>query len=274
MLRQRVITAVVLVPLVLGVTLFAPQWLFDAVVGVALVLLALEFAALCGLAFAGRALFAAAVVAVFAMAAVPWTHADETGRALLAGAVIFWLLAPLWLATRPVLPAAVKLLLGIVMLAGAGVALHGLKRIDGGGLWILFAFVIVWAADIGGYAAGRAFGRHKLAPSISPGKTWEGFGGGVVLVLAAGAAAAFRFVDESAWLAWGILLVALAVFSVIGDLLESLLKRQAGVKDSGRLLPGHGGLLDRLDSLLAVAPLFLFAGSRIGIFRELSCCGL
>ncbi|HEX7048393.1 MAG TPA: phosphatidate cytidylyltransferase [Gammaproteobacteria bacterium] len=274
MLKQRIITAVLLVPLVLGVILFAPSWLFDAVVGVALVLLSLEFAALCGLRVAGSALFAAVVTVLFALAIVPWSYAPDAGLVLLAGAAIVWLLAPLWLASRFALPAWVKLLFGLPMLAGAGFALHGLKQLDVGGTWILLAFVLVWAADIGGYAAGRAFGRHKLAPAISPGKTWEGFGGGIVLVLVIGALAAMWFVDENLWLAWAILLIVLAVFSVVGDLLESLLKRQAGVKDSGNLLPGHGGLLDRLDSLLAVAPLFLLIGSRIGIFDELSCCGL
>lgn len=277
MLRQRVITAVVLVPLVLAAIVFAPAPWFAGIIGIVVAMLALEFAALCSLDAPGRALFAAFALALYAIAVMPWEYAPATGRGLLVLAVVLWLLAPVWLATRARLPVAVKGLLGLPLLAGAGFALLALKMNDAGGRWVFAAFLVVWAADIGAYAAGRTFGRHKLAPMISPGKTWEGFVGGIALVLAAGVAVALLLLDLRSWMAWALLLailVALTVFSVIGDLLESLLKRQAGVKDSGTLLPGHGGLLDRLDSLLAVAPVFLFTGSKIGIFRELSAYSL
>lgn len=274
MLRQRVVTALLLLPPVLAVILFAPVWLFDAVVAAALLLLALEYAGLCGMKAGGRAFFVALTLLLFAAAAFPWNGAALTGRVLLAGALLSWLVALLWLFRRDALPAGLKALPGALMLAGAGVALHGLKLAAADGRWIFMAFVLVWAADVGGYAFGRLFGRRKLAPAISPGKTWEGVAGGVVLVLLVGAIAAPAFMASRYWLAWLLLLLLLAAVSVIGDLYESLLKRQAGVKDSGQLLPGHGGLLDRLDSLLAVAPVFLVAGSRIGIFGELSPWGL
>ena len=273
MLKQRIITALVLLPLVLAAILFAPAGVFGVVVGIALFVLGMEYGMLCGLSIAQRIAFGAVVVGTFAIAAVPWRYGVPVGTAALTAAAILWLLAPLWLATRNVLPAALKLLLGVFLLTGAGVALHGLKLAALDGRWVLMAFVIVWAADVGGYAVGRLFGRHKLAPSISPGKTWEGLAGGIALVLLAGLAAAVWLIAAEAYLAWLLLLLAAAVISVIGDLVESLLKRQAGVKDSGRLLPGHGGLLDRLDSLLAVAPLFLLAGTQIGIFGELSGIG-
>lgn len=274
MLRTRVITALLLLPPVLGVILFAPGWLLDVVLGLALAVMAWEFAALCGLHSTRRMLFTVVAVLVFAAAVAPFAVVPGIDAVLVFAAALLWLLAPLWLANRMALPAPMKMILGIVLLAGATVALHLLKLAALDGRWVLASFVIVWAADVGGYAAGRTWGRHKLLPAVSPGKTWEGFAGGVVLVLLVGIVAAYLLVNRQQWLVWLLLLALLAVISVIGDLVESLLKRQAGVKDSGTLLPGHGGLLDRLDSLLAVAPLFLLAGSRIGIFGELSFLGL
>lgn len=123
--------------------------------------------------------------------------------------------------------------------------------------WILVLFVFVWSADIGAYFAGRRFGRRRLASRLSPGKTWEGVLGGATACLAIGLglAAGGSGISPPAW-AYPLLGVGVALVSVIGDLLESLVKRQAGVKDSGRLIPGHGGVLDRIDSLCAAAPCF------------------
>jgi len=135
--------------------------------------------------------------------------------------------------------------------------------------FLLSALCLVWVADIGAYAAGRAFGTRKLAPSISPGKSWEGVAGGMasVLVLAVlwvvlidrrwpvdSASLYTQLVERFAWPGLLLLAVVLAGFSVVGDLFESLVKRAAGVKDSSRLLPGHGGVLDRIDALLPVLP--------------------
>jgi phosphatidate cytidylyltransferase len=143
----------------------------------------------------------------------------------------------------------------------AVVLLHGAPADAGDpdhfGAWrLLFAFALVWAADVGAYFAGRAFGRRKLAPQVSPGKTWEGVLGGLALSLAiAGAAGTWLFrLEGAAWLSFLLLAVAVVLLSIVGDLGESLLKRQAGAKDSGTLLPGHGGMLDRVDSLLAALP--------------------
>ena len=273
MLKQRVITAVLLLPLVLAAIVLTPPWLFAVVVAFALLLMAREYGMLCGFDEVERIAFALVVIAGFVVATVDWRFAAEIRRVLITGAAALWLAAPIWLATRTVLAPAVKLLFGFFVLTGAGAALLAMKLIALDGRWVLAAFVIVWAADIGGYAFGRLFGRHKLAPGISPGKTWEGFAGGVLLVLLAGFLGARWLVESDMIAAWMVLLAAIAVLSVVGDLVESLLKRQAGVKDSGQLLPGHGGMLDRLDSLLAVAPVFLFTCAQIGIFGELSGVG-
>ena len=131
-----------------------------------------------------------------------------------------------------------------------------LFKITWGNGW-MFLLMLIWVADIGAYFAGRRWGRRKLAPTISPGKTWEGVWG------AAAAAAAFALVGAavlgvgSRWPGFVAVCMVTVVFSIVGDLFESMLKRQRGVKDSGSLVPGHGGVLDRLDSLLAAAPVFL-----------------
>ena len=122
-------------------------------------------------------------------------------------------------------------------------------------MWLLFVFVLVWAADTGAFFAGRRFGRHKLSPEVSPGKTWEGVAGGLALALAVSAAAA---VPLNAPMPVFLALCALAAAaSVVGDLTVSLFKRGAGLKDSGRIFPGHGGILDRIDSLCAAAPVLI-----------------
>jgi phosphatidate cytidylyltransferase len=119
---------------------------------------------------------------------------------------------------------------------------------------VLWLVLLVVAADVGAYFAGRALGRRKLAPRISPGKTWEGVGGGLVLVALVAVCGALHFrLPALAAVAFG---CAVGIFSVIGDLTESMFKRAAGLKDSGAWLPGHGGLLDRLDSVTAAAPLY------------------
>ena len=129
--------------------------------------------------------------------------------------------------------------------------------LQGWGPWLLFAAMgLVWIADIAAYFSGRAWGRHKLAPTISPGKTWEGVGGAIAGVAVYGVAATLvAGYSPPSWIPWMLLLLALTVVSIMGDLFESLLKRQAQVKDSGLLLPGHGGLLDRLDSQTSTLPL-------------------
>jgi phosphatidate cytidylyltransferase len=139
------------------------------------------------------------------------------------------------------------------------------------GPWFLVSLLaLVWVADIAAYFSGKAFGRHKLAPAVSPGKTWEGAAGGVVaaaawVALSAAWPGSFGAVlrDHWSWLGTLIIAVGLAALSIVGDLFESLLKRRAGVKDSSGLLPGHGGVYDRIDALLPVAPLaFLLVGIR------------
>jgi phosphatidate cytidylyltransferase len=166
-------------------------------------------------------------------------------------AALFWVVAvPLWLArgvsaqARPALVAS-----GFMVIVPPALALALLPARE-----VLAVLVLVWIADTAAYFVGRAWGRRKLAPAISPGKTWEGAAGGVVGALAY-AIILGAFTDRVAWAPWLAAAAVLAAVSIVGDLFESAAKRQAGVKDSGALLPGHGGILDRIDSATATLPL-------------------
>lgn len=234
----------------------SPELVFSLVAGVAVLGAAWEWAGLAGLVT--PALRIVWLLLVLALLGLAWwgTRMHHVVPFLLWGFAAFWtaILFGLW---RDGLwnSRAGFLLQGIMVLVPAFFALLFLRRMNGG-IGLVFAlFVVVWGADAGAYFSGRAAGRHKLAPRISPGKTWEGLFGGLVLAAIAGALA-------SLWCPVPLpVLMPLAVVtgavSVVGDLAESRLKRFAGAKDSGRLIPGHGGLLDRIDSLCAALPIFV-----------------
>lgn len=173
---------------------------------------------------------------------------------LLASAAIFWLvIAPVWLMTRrKINQQLVMAILGLLLLLATWISLTGLHSISP---WLLLAILAtVWIADTAAYFSGKRFGRHKLAAEISPGKTWEGVAGAIVAVSVYGFILC-SYLHYSLWLMLGFWLIV--VLSIMGDLFESLLKRQAGVKDSSQLLPGHGGILDRIDGLIPSLPIIL-----------------
>ena len=145
--------------------------------------------------------------------------------------------------------------LGIFLLASTWLALCSIISLENGRYLLLLAVTIIVLADVGGYVAGNLFGRHKLAPTISPGKTWEGLLGGLFLqgILIA---VLVQLLPDVNLLHLFLLVLPVALLSVIGDLFESMLKRYRGIKDSSNLLPGHGGFLDRLDGVMAALPLF------------------
>ncbi len=174
---------------------------------------------------------------------------------LLGGATLFWVaIAPVWLITRKTCSNRLVMGgLGLLLLLATWVGLTGLHGISP---WLLLAIIAtVSIADSAAYFAGKRFGRHKLAPEISPGKTWEGVAGAMLAVSLYGAVLCY-YQHYSLWLMVGLWLVV--VLSIMGDLFESLLKRQAGLKDSGQLLPGHGGVLDRIDGLIPTLAVTLF----------------
>ena len=256
MLRHRVVTALLLLGGLLAVLFLAPPLLAAAAFALVAGLAAWEWAGLMKIDAAGRWLYAGFIL-ISCLGA--WYQPAFAYPRLWVIAACFWLaFAPLWLrfrwrlASNDLLGYGVGWVL-IVPTWAAMTALHAASP------WLLLAaMALVWVADIAAYFTGRAFGRHKLAPAISPGKTWEGAAGAVVAVLVYAIAVALlsgRLPDGAAWplAVAGILL--LTAISIVGDLFESLIKRQAEVKDSSGLLPGHGGVLDRIDSLTATLPL-------------------
>ena len=255
MLRARIITALVLLPLVLAAIYLLPLGGFAAafwlIVGVA----AHEWAGLAGLS--SRLLRAGYVLVLALLSAVVWWQPQFRAGVLIVGA-LFWLLAVGAVLTYPasgrLLTRTVLVGSGWLVLLAAWTALVVVRDRAAGAHWLVWLLVLVWAADIGAYFAGRSFGRRKLAPAVSPGKTWEGAAGGALLAaLATGGALTGAGIWSPDWFGYILALVGISVF---GDLFESVLKRHRGVKDSGTILPGHGGALVRVDSLLAVLPFF------------------
>lgn len=259
MLKQRVFTALALLAPVLAVIYFASTEVVYVCAAAAGLLMAWEWTTLMSVRRSGVRV-AYLLVTALAMGLV-WLF-KEQARWIFTVSLVWWCLAFFLLLGFPDnlqnrKPNAVLLgVLGQILIPPTILALAYLHR---EGVWVLFfALVLVWAADIGAYFAGRGFGRHKLAPNISPGKTWEGAAGGLLLsALWVVGVGPYVFDLNRDWmLALLALSLVVAIFSIIGDLTESLFKRLSGVKDSGAILPGHGGVLDRVDSLLAALPIF------------------
>jgi phosphatidate cytidylyltransferase len=262
MLKQRIVTALVLAPLVLLVIFWAPhQWMM-AVLALLVVAGAWEWSAFIGVTgFAARLTYVAAVAAAIAATWIVGTGLERS--ALLYCALAWWMVALCWVALFPGrVSRPGSAIAGLLVLVPAWLALVQLHQINP--QWILFLLLLVVAADVGAYFGGRRFGRHKLAPQVSPGKTWEGVMGG--LAAAAVMAGIGVYWLEVPGLPFIVLCAVVVIASIVGDLTESLFKRHAGLKDSGSLLPGHGGVLDRLDSVTAAAPFFVVGAKQLGIF--------
>jgi len=265
-LKQRVITAVVLLIVLIGALAWSPI-AFTALVTLALAIAQAEWLQLAGWAFGGAlavTLVAGGVLFGVLLYAPHWI--DAIGVPAWVVATGAWLFIGLLLLRadpqRSRFSPGLSTALAFVLPAAAWLAIVSLLR--SGVAVLLSVFLIVWIADTAAYFAGRAFGKQKLAPHISPGKTWAGLWGAMVAVIAiavavrllwpAAEALSSRMIERLGIAVAVLLLAALVVVSVVGDLFESLLKRQAGAKDSGHLLPGHGGFYDRIDAMLAVLP--------------------
>lgn len=272
LLSQRTLTAIVLAPLAIAVMLFLPTVGFAFVVGILSLLATWEWARLAGVDHLAARIALLAANALF-MALLWRMRALDAAWYVVGAGLLWWLVALAWLrnlsfAAAPTREnAALKVLAGELAILPSWLALmliHG----EGtqGPSWTLFAVFLVWAADTGAYFIGKRFGRARLAPRISPNKTIAGLAGafaaGTLVALAGGWLLGTRGTTLLLLLA---LALATVAASVHGDLTESLLKRQAGVKDSGNLFPGHGGLLDRMDSLLAAMPAFAAGQALLGI---------
>ena len=266
MLRLRIITALCMLAVFLPALFFMPPMLFS-IATVPLVLAAgWEWSRLAKIrSVAARVGYLLLIVISLFVASywlgLPDTFDPERAQQLLLVAVGVWAFIFLWIqgypssailwSARPVLG-----LLGLILLAFTWIAIVTILNYQSGQWLLLLAIVIIVLADVGGFFARKYFGKHKLAPIISPGKTWEGFAGGLVLeVILVGSLVWFMFGNVSVIGLW-LLVISVALYSVLGDLFVSMIKRHSGVKDSGQLLPGHGGVLDRIDGVMAGLPMF------------------
>lgn len=265
MLKQRIITAIILLALV-GVALFVlPVAGFVAFIALIVLLAAWEWSDMAGLSAWQRPLFCLLIAALGAFAFIycgfdKVTIDADRLRQLLIVAVAWWAVALLFVQGYPGSAIwwqhpLVRVVMGVLVLTPAWIGFVFLRYLPQGYLWIVAMVAIVAAADIGAYFTGRKFGRRKLAVQVSPGKSWEGFWGGLVSVSVV-AVIASTMINQLSLLQLLIIAIVTALASVLGDLLESMVKRQRGIKDSGWMLPGHGGFMDRLDSLSAAAPVF------------------
>jgi len=275
-LKQRLLTALILIPLVVWAVLGLSTAVLGLILGLFVLLGSWEWARLIGLQ---STLARSSYVAFIAMLLYLSTFLLATSAgfvfAVLVVAGLWWLVGTAWVfryrGETGLKPADTQfgLFIGVVVLIPTWLAMIYIHAFsDDGPAMLLFVMVLIWAADSGAYFAGRKFGKHKLAPSVSPGKTIEGVVGGLL------AAALFSVIGAVSFdlpvlggISFVLLSVIVVLLSVIGDLFESLFKRRAGVKDSGQLLPGHGGVLDRIDSLTAAAPIFALA---LAVFETVS----
>lgn len=252
MLKQRIITAIIAGLLLLALLFVVPESITRVIIAMLMMIAAWEWKGLLGRTDAMSYGFVI-ILAALILPAFLWVGQSIDPRLVFEVALAWWAVAFVGLLRYPIrIAEPVAWLSGILVIVPAYVALDWLYR---QGPWtLLFMLLIIFAADIGAYFAGKAFGRVKLAPKISPGKTWEGVIGGMlsVVILVLVASRFFEFPLSR------ILPLALAVaaISIVGDLTVSMFKRTAGVKDSGSLFPGHGGFLDRADGVTAAAPVF------------------
>jgi len=260
MLKTRIITAIIALA-VFGTVLFVlPANVAEVVIALLVIAGAWEWSGFLNLKSAlGRSVY---VVLIAALLAVVVFATPNYSNQVLQAACVWWFAAFVWTFFFPTpIPIALRWVCGVLVLVPVFIALLTLYRISS--QFLLFALVIVWAADVGAYFSGKMFGRVKLAPNISPGKTWEGVFGGLALVAALTLAwASYAGMEITVLLPF---CLAVAALSIVGDLTVSMFKRSAGVKDSGKLFPGHGGVLDRIDSVAAAAPLFALGLVQLGL---------
>ena len=263
MLKQRVITGLIMAPIAVVGVFFLPLYGFAVFVGLIMLVSGWEWAQLAGYSGSSRVIYAGllglALPFIFFVPSVYILY-------ILIPGLLWWILAIFFVVSYPAFAKSwsskvVRSIIGILVLVPAFAAMVQLKTYPDNNYLIVLLFLLIWGADIGAYFTGKAFGERKLAARVSPGKSWAGFYGGLATALIIGSLMALVRPDTVQLDSYeGMIFLGccgfVAVVSVLGDLTISMFKRNAGVKDSSNLLPGHGGFLDRIDSLLSAGPLF------------------
>lgn len=280
MLKQRIITAVILAPLAILAILFLPVELFKIAVAGVVALGAYEWAKMSGInGRASKVTFMALILIICGVLILAvdgqavWYQSELNAlyKTILSIAAVWWAVSLVMILTYPKYSSVwkenipIRAAFGVLTLIPTWVAIISLRtnlyEVDPfyGASLIFYVLGIVWAADIGAFFCGVKFGKHKLRPNVSPGKSIEGLLGGIMASLAIIAFAALHYQFDASRIGMHILIGVITVaVSALGDLNESMFKRCAGIKDSGKLLPGHGGVMDRIDSLTAAFPVFAF----------------
>lgn len=286
MFKQRVITALIMAPLALAAVFFLPLQYFAIFIAAAFLIGAWEWSLFCGYSrkssqagFIGLIALSMALIYGLLPDTAYWpVQQDQLSSTVLAIGVIWWLIAVLLVLSYPRSSQSWakghwrRALMGWLTLVPAWTALLLIRSVDFyqssyTGAWLIFLLLgIVWAADIGGYFIGKPFGKRKLLPAVSPGKTLEGMLGGLLFVMLLVTAVSYYLGFPEETFTWYMAALVLTILSVFGDLSESMFKRVAGLKDSGTIIPGHGGILDRIDSLTATAPLYAVLVALLGGF--------
>lgn len=270
MLKQRIITAIILVPIFIGLLFFFSPLEFGFFTALITLLAAWEWSHLIGIkkvssrllyllliAFLLFCMLFIHVVLIFLFSFLCWLIALVL--------IIFYPRGSNWWSKHIFW----RGLMGVLVLIPCWAAVNFIRNQSDGIYALLFLFVLIWGADSAAYAVGKMWGKNKLAPRVSPGKSIQGLLGALAFAIVGALFAEWLCqIPRQVW-PWGIVLALITVlFSVVGDLFESMLKRQAGLKDSGKLIPGHGGLLDRIDSLTAAAPIFALGAILLGMYLE------
>lgn len=274
MLKQRILTALVLVPLVIWGIISLPSTWLALLFGLFMIQGGWEWSRLMKMQVGGaRLAYVALVLSGMTGCWYLFTLGGEAWLALPVLSLFWWLMALVWVLSYPRTASrwshpVVQGLIGLLVLLPTWVAVIGLHASsEQGPFLVMYMLSLIWVADSGAYFGGRRWGKRKLAAAVSPGKSWEGVFSALVLTgIYAVVAASLFSLGGSQWPAFIALSVVTVMFSILGDLAESMFKRQAGVKDSGTLLPGHGGVLDRIDSITSAAPVFV-VGYWLGGFQ-------
>lgn len=272
MLIQRILTAIVLIPLVIIALFFAPLSIFSYLIIAVCALATWEWSHFLGMVEkTQKAIFMVLIISLLTLLYLIPNDLSLKGKLftyIICLSIVWWLIALLLVISYPQSAKywsksiLIKLLFALFTLIPFYISMLELRSINydidryTGAVWLLYVFVLVWATDTGAYFAGRAIGKHKLAVKVSPGKTIEGFIGGVSLAILVCLLVYLTGYFAISFINFLISSLLAILVSVLGDLTESMFKREAGIKDSGNLIPGHGGILDRIDSLTAAVPVF------------------